>query len=204
MDIWIKNGGRRPGLIKAVLSLQHHTFVPSSLKKANENIAFEHSPFFVNTDLTDWKQPASHLRRAGVSSFGMGGTNAHVILEEAPQRDRQQMPRSAELLVLSAKSKTSLERMKEKLASQIENTPSINLADAPIRRKQEDNPWFPSDICCASREDALRVLREKARQGHWKAHAFACGETKDCFYVFWTRQSISQYGIRFVPGRALL
>lgn len=155
------------GLIKAVLSLQHHTFVPSlHFKKANENIAFDHSPFFVNTELTDWKQPASHLRRAGVSSFGMGGTNAHVILEEAPQRDRQQMPRSAELLVLSAKSKTSLERMKAKLASQIDNTPSINLADAAYTLQTGRQSFgFRQTFVAASREDALRVLTEKQGKG---------------------------------------
>ncbi|MFW5428137.1 non-ribosomal peptide synthetase/type I polyketide synthase [Bacillus pumilus] len=155
------------GLIKAVLSLQHHTFVPSlHFKKANENIAFEHSPFFVNTELTDWKQPASHLRRAGVSSFGMGGTNAHVILEEAPQRDRQQMPRSAELLVLSAKSKTSLERMKDKLVNQIENTPSINLADAAYTLQTGRQFFgFRQAFVAASREDALRVLTEKQGKG---------------------------------------
>ncbi|WP_284386014.1 type I polyketide synthase, partial [Bacillus safensis] len=155
------------GLIKAVLSLQHRTFVPSlHFKKANENIAFEDSPFFVNTELTDWKQPASHLRRAGVSSFGMGGTNAHVILEEAPQRDRQQIPRSAELLVLSAKSKTSLERMKDKLASHIENTPSINLADAAYTLQTGRQSFgFRQTFVATSREDALRVLTEKQGKG---------------------------------------
>ncbi|OLP64678.1 Polyketide synthase PksJ [Bacillus pumilus] len=155
------------GLIKAVLSLQHQTFVPSlHFKTANENIAFERSPFFVNTERTDWKQPDAHLRRAGVSSFGMGGTNAHVILEEAPKRDRQQMPRSAELLVLSAKSKTSIEKMKEKLVNQIANDPTINLADAAYTLQTGRRSYgFRQAFVAKSRDDALRVLTEKQGKG---------------------------------------
>lgn len=70
------------GLIKAVLSLKHRK-IPASLnfETPNPAINFSKSPFFVNSQLTDWSQ-ADHPRRAGVSSFGIGGTNAHVILEE--------------------------------------------------------------------------------------------------------------------------
>jgi acyl transferase domain-containing protein len=70
------------GLIKAALALKHGK-IPASLnfERPNPEIDFFNSPFFVNTELTDWK-PADHPRRAGVSSFGIGGTNAHVILEE--------------------------------------------------------------------------------------------------------------------------
>ncbi|MGG1220851.1 amino acid adenylation domain-containing protein [Priestia endophytica] len=155
------------GIIKAVLSLKHQKFVPSlHFKKANENIPFDNSPFFVNTELTDWKQPTHHLRRAGVSSFGMGGTNAHVILEEAPQRERKQMPRSSELFVLSGKSKTSIERMKEKLVKQIESTPSFNLADAAYTLQTGRRSFgFRQAFVAGSREETIRVLTEKQGKG---------------------------------------
>jgi acyl transferase domain-containing protein len=72
------------GLIKTVLAL-HHKLLPPSLhfETPNPQIDFENSPFYVNTKLSEWKANGTP-RRAGVSSFGFGGTNAHVILEEAP------------------------------------------------------------------------------------------------------------------------
>ena len=71
------------GFIKAVLSLKHAQ-VPPSLHCAtpNPNIDFGKTPFYVNTALRAW--PEREKRRAGISSFGIGGTNAHVVLEEAP------------------------------------------------------------------------------------------------------------------------
>jgi acyl transferase domain-containing protein len=70
------------GFIKAVLALKHKK-IPASLNFSNPNpeIDFSSIPFFVNAELTDWRE-SDHPRRAGVSSFGIGGTNAHVILEE--------------------------------------------------------------------------------------------------------------------------
>ena len=72
------------GFIKTVLALKNKK-IPASLhfQQPNPQIDFKNSPFYVNAALTDWPQGNS-VRRAGVSSFGIGGTNAHVILEEAP------------------------------------------------------------------------------------------------------------------------
>jgi amino acid adenylation domain-containing protein len=78
------------GLIKTTLSLWHRQLPPSiNYHSANPAIDFSGSPFFVNINLRDWTSAGP--RRAGVSSFGVGGTNVHVILEEAPQppSDRQ-------------------------------------------------------------------------------------------------------------------
>src|SRR5262249_13739933 len=72
------------GFIKPVLAL-HHKMIPASLhfQTPNPSIDFARSPFYVNTALTAWNTPALP-RRAGVNSLGIGGTNGHVILEEAP------------------------------------------------------------------------------------------------------------------------
>ena len=71
------------GLIKTVLALEHKLLPPSlHFTRPNPQIDFANSPFYVNTKLSEWKTNG-HPRRAGVSSFGIGGTNAHVILEEA-------------------------------------------------------------------------------------------------------------------------
>ncbi|MGB0384784.1 MAG: type I polyketide synthase, partial [Ardenticatenaceae bacterium] len=73
------------GLIKAVLSLKYKKFYPSlHFSTPNPRIKFEKTPFFVNTTHTEWPT-AAFARRAAVNSLGIGGTNAHLILEEAPQ-----------------------------------------------------------------------------------------------------------------------
>jgi amino acid adenylation domain-containing protein len=75
------------GLIKTALALKHRELPPSlNFKEPNPALKLEESPFYVNVSHKPW-EPASKVRRAGVSSFGIGGTNAHVILEEAPPED---------------------------------------------------------------------------------------------------------------------
>ena len=74
------------GLIKAVLMLKHKLIPPTlHFERANPNIDFANSPFYVNTRLTPWEKNGTP-RLAGVSSFGMGGTTAPVVLEAAPVR----------------------------------------------------------------------------------------------------------------------
>jgi len=73
------------GLIKTVLALKHKQIPPSlHFRQPNPNIDFDNSPFYVNTTLSEWEKNGTP-RRAGVSSFGMGGTNCHLVLEEAPE-----------------------------------------------------------------------------------------------------------------------
>ncbi len=75
------------GLIKAVLALEHREIPPSlHYRVAEPGDRIRDSPFYVNAALRDW--PSGRPRRAGVSAFGIGGTNAHVVLEEAPHADR--------------------------------------------------------------------------------------------------------------------
>jgi len=106
------------GFIKTVLALKHKQ-IPASLhfQQPNPNIDFHNSPFHVNTALTDWPQSQSP-RLAGVSSFGIGGTNAHIVLEEAPDtisaekylKPSQALPsQNLQLLVLSAKTPAALD-----------------------------------------------------------------------------------------------
>jgi phthiocerol/phenolphthiocerol synthesis type-I polyketide synthase E len=73
------------GLIKSVLALHHERIPPTAgFTRPNPRIRFEDSPFVVATELTDWPRVPGLPRRCGVSSFGIGGTNAHLVLEEAP------------------------------------------------------------------------------------------------------------------------
>jgi amino acid adenylation domain-containing protein len=117
------------GLIKTVLAL-HHKEIPPSLnfRSPNPKIDILSSPFFVNTILRPW-ETKNGLRRAGVSAFGVGGTNAHVVLEEAPSPMSGGPSRPQHLLVLSAKTHSALQMMTANLAVYLEGHPEGNLAD---------------------------------------------------------------------------
>lgn len=115
------------GFVKTVLSL-HHAEIPASLhyERPNPKIDFGKNPFRVNTALIPWKQ---EVRRAGVSSFGMGGTNAHVIVEQAPVTQAGEERREWKLLTLSAKSEEALEQATDRLAQHLEAHPESLLSD---------------------------------------------------------------------------
>ena len=119
------------GVIKTALSLMHEE-LPASLhyRSPNPAIDFARTPFVVNQELSAWPRRAGLPRRAGVSSFGVGGTNAHVVLEEAPLRAPSSPAEGPQLLLLSARSKSALETMAARLAEGLSQarTP-VNLAD---------------------------------------------------------------------------
>jgi len=117
------------GLIKTVLQLQHEKIPPLLyFKKPNPKIDFANSPFFPVTKLIDWPR-GSAPRRAGVSAFGVGGTNAHVVLEEAPAPLPTSPARPQQLLILSARTETALQAMSANLAAHLEARPEVDLAD---------------------------------------------------------------------------
>jgi amino acid adenylation domain-containing protein len=118
------------GLIKTAYALDRKLIPPSlHFEKANPKIDFEASPFFVVTQATPWK-PGPTPRRAGVSSFGVGGTNAHVVLEEAPPLASRPEPKPAQLLVLSAKTRGALDLSVGRLREHLRREPELDLADA--------------------------------------------------------------------------
>jgi non-ribosomal peptide synthase protein (TIGR01720 family) len=113
-------------LIKTVLAL-HHKSLPPSLNFAEPNPRIDFAErFFVNDRLTEWN---ASPRRAGVSSFGIGGTNAHVVLEESPVVESALSNKPSHLLVLSAKTDTALEDATAKLTQYLSDHPDANLAD---------------------------------------------------------------------------
>ncbi|MDJ0839478.1 MAG: beta-ketoacyl synthase N-terminal-like domain-containing protein [Acidobacteriota bacterium] len=120
------------GFIKAVLCLENRKLVPSLHYKApNPQIDFDSSPFYVNTELRDWTSDDSP-RRAGVSSFGIGGTNAHVILEEVNEEDlteRSGESRDQQVLTLSAATADALENRRADLKTWLQDNPDAGLAD---------------------------------------------------------------------------
>jgi len=119
------------GFIKAALALRHGV-IPATLhfERPHPALRIEQSPFRVVSRNEVWTTPDGAPRRAGVSSFGVGGTNTHVVLEQAPaQRTGSPSPRQEQLLLLSAKSAAALGRMREALAAHLEETADVSLAD---------------------------------------------------------------------------
>uniref|UniRef100_UPI0009B8455B hybrid non-ribosomal peptide synthetase/type I polyketide synthase n=1 Tax=Paenibacillus polymyxa TaxID=1406 RepID=UPI0009B8455B len=149
-------------LIKVALSLRHE-MLPASLHytKGNPAVDWANSPFYVVDKTQPWTHDQSrHPRRAGVSSFGIGGTNAHVIVEQAPAQRTSDAPSAEEVLVLSARTPSALQTMCERLAAHLEAHPSQRLSDVAFTlqqgRKAFDHRW---SAVCGSTEQALRALR---------------------------------------------
>ena len=176
------------GLIKTVLALEHRELPPSlHFRSPNPNIDFGSSPFFVNAALRAWTTEAGP-RRAGVSAFGMGGTNAHVVLEEAPaeqgvdaggaarDRGRAGVARAA-LIVVSARSERAVERAAAELARHCRTAAGEPLEGAPPELELEDAAYtlsvgrraFQHRLAVVARtwEEAAARLEESA--GPWRA-----------------------------------
>lgn len=119
------------GLIKAVLALRCRRIPPSlHFRTPNPELDYEASPFFVDASLRDWPAPPDGIRRAGVSSFGIGGTNAHVVLEEWPAAPLYTAARPIQLLPLSAPAAEGLAQSRTALAASLAADSAPALSDA--------------------------------------------------------------------------
>src|SRR5262249_42687266 len=116
-------------LIKATLAVRHGALPPTlHFEAESPAIDFAASPFYVNAKLQPW--PAGPgPRRAGVTSLGVGGTNAHVIIEEAPRRTPAAAARPFQLLGLSANSEDALDDVGDALAARLRREDAPALAD---------------------------------------------------------------------------
>ncbi|AOT10638.1 type I polyketide synthase [Pseudoalteromonas luteoviolacea] len=154
-------------VIKTVLALQHRQ-IPASLnfERPNPKIDFENSPFFVNTELREWESRMGYPLRAGVSSFGIGGTNAHIVLEEAPVVEEGDQGRSALFFPLSAKTDTALDTMKKNLAEFISNNPGVSLADVAYTLQVGRNDFeHRQGFVSSNEEQLLSQLRGESFDG---------------------------------------
>ncbi len=124
------NAGGVASVVKTILAMEHKVLPPSlNFEQPNPKIDFMNSPFYVNTKLSKWETEGFPLR-AGVSSFGIGGTNTHIILEEAPEQEPSEASkRPFQLVTLSAKTGTALEKITGNLIEFAKKNPDTNLAD---------------------------------------------------------------------------
>ncbi|MEM8486724.1 MAG: type I polyketide synthase [Bacteroidota bacterium] len=150
------------GLMKTSLALQNKVIPPSlNFETPNPNIDFKETPFVVNQELTPWE--TEHLpRRAGVSSFGVGGTNAHVVVEEAPEVKADPSKKPFHLIPLSARSSSAADQMLDRLQEFLKDNPDASLADIAYTLQMGRQTFNHSRCFVASdAAEALALLEER-------------------------------------------
>lgn len=153
------------GLIKASLALKHRKLPPSvNFVQPNPEVDFAGGPFYVNAELKEWPQRDDAPRRAAVSSFGIGGTNAHAVLEEAPELAPSGHSRGVQLLPVSAMTEQALDEYCNRLADHLEQHPQAVLADVSytLRRGRRELPLRRA-VTCGDTAGAVAALRTPAR-----------------------------------------
>jgi len=150
------------GLIKTVLALQHKQLPPTlHFAEPNPEIDLANSPFYVSAELRDWETD-SHPRRAGVSSFGLGGTNAHVVLEEASPLPPTDLGQGEHLLVLSAKTDSALKQASDCLARHLQQHPELDLADVAYTLLVGRRAFSHRQVLmCRDLDDAVTTLEKR-------------------------------------------
>ena len=159
------------GLIKATLALSHELIPPQSgFRVPNPLLELPSTPFFVNSAPLPWPRTSSP-RRAGVNAMGIGGTNVHVLLQEAPPAPAPGPRRPVELLCISARTETALSATARRLSEYLEEHPTCSLADVAytlsVGRTQHG---YRSTVVAQDVQEAIAALagaaaaRPKARR----------------------------------------
>jgi len=166
------------GFIKTVLCL-HRKLIPPTLffEKPNPKLEMENSPFYVNNTLREWRSD-KHPLRAAVSSFGLGGTNAHMVLEEAPEKDEswETESRSRQMILLSARTESALNNVTGNLVEYLRNNPGVNLANVAYTLQVGREAFeYRRKLICSDTEEAIRELSSPDSR---KVHTYFSKEKK--------------------------
>ncbi|QFS84593.1 type I polyketide synthase [Roseivivax sp. THAF197b] len=170
-------------LIKTALSLKHGQMPPSlGYEAPNPAIDFEASPFRVNDSLRDWPR-RDHPRRAGVNSLGVGGTNVHVVLEEAPERAASDAPEFPfQILTLSARSKAALDGNATRLATHLRHHPEHPLADIAYTLREGRADFTERRVVVAETHAEAATLLEKGDR--YRVHSHKALTAPDVAFLF--------------------
>jgi phthiocerol/phenolphthiocerol synthesis type-I polyketide synthase E len=146
------------GMIKAILCLQHRA-IPATLHytRANPELRLDDSPFVVQSDYGSWEWDG--VLRAGVSSFGVGGTNAHLVLEEAPRLPVRTPTNGPQVLLLSARTAEGLHQSRSDLATALSGSDPIDLADVAFTLGRRRTEPVRAAAVVNDQEQAVSVLR---------------------------------------------
>jgi len=181
------------GFMKAVLALEYQR-IPKNLhfNTLNPRISLEDTPFVIPTDIVPWSR-TSLPRRAGISSFGMSGTNAHIIVEEAPAREPIEPPNeaSAYLLPLSAKTPAALLAMAQSYAQWFARNGDVSLADVV----------YTASTRRTHHEHRLAIVVQSSADAQSALEAYVHGETRAGLAVGRTKTSEQSRVVFVFPGQ---
>lgn len=172
------------GLARAVLALEHGEIPPSiNFDAPNPALLLDRTPFYVPTTARPWPRGTTP-RRAGVSAFGVGGTNAHVVLQEAPAPRRTASgARDWQVLVLSARTGKALADAAGNLAGHLDRRDDLDIADVAYTL-QAGRSAFPvrRHVVCRDRTEAVAALRALAQPA--AAHAAGDVNARQVVFMF--------------------
>ncbi|MDF9761649.1 3-oxoacyl-(acyl-carrier-protein) synthase/thioesterase domain-containing protein/acyl carrier protein [Peribacillus simplex] len=190
-------------VIKATMVLKENT-IPKSIhyKTPNKKIDFQNSPFYVNESLQR-RNKENPLVYAGVSSLGMGGTNAHAILQKAPERITETQV-GPHILILSAKPENKLEQMIDQLQQHIKTHPNQTLSDIAytlaVGRKVFDARTY---MVCHDKEELLDECKSNQREQtnqvsetNLKTYTFSISATANRKYYVQLYNELNAYRLR--------
>jgi acyl transferase domain-containing protein/phosphopantetheinyl transferase (holo-ACP synthase) len=194
------------GFIKAVLALYHKVLPPTlNVDAPSPRLGLDRSPFYINTETRPWIHGDDTLpRRAGVNAFGFGGINAHVVVEEAPEAERETLDVEwdSEVLIFSGANRDELIGLCRRIASLLARDPAPGLADIAFSvntQRAADRPAGATlGIVARSTEDLARKL-ERAMT---RLADPACRKIKDAGGVYFFDEPLARQGkVAFVfPG----
>jgi phthiocerol/phenolphthiocerol synthesis type-I polyketide synthase E len=172
------------GLIKTTMALQHREIPPLvNFRTPNPQLELDRSPFVASAEGSVWTTTDAAPRRAGVSSFGLGGTNAHVVLEEAPQTTSESPSRGTHLLVVSAKTIAALEQTSARLADCLDAQKDLSMTDVEWTL-QAGRVAFAHRRAVVVRNTAEAVVRLQRPQHAPVLTGFHDGESRPVVFLF--------------------
>ncbi len=125
------------GLAKVLLCLKNQKLVPSlHMENINPALQLEKTPFYIVKEVEAWPSKGGRTRKAGISSFGLGGTNAHVVLEEWKEDMTVRRKQKLHLLTMSAKSEKALEQIIDQTKEMLKKIPASDINDVCFTRNR--------------------------------------------------------------------
>ncbi len=174
------------GVIKIILSMQHKKIpATANFQSANPELDIDNTPFYVNGETIDWPEIGG-TRIAGISSFGSGGTNAHLILQQASEYERETVDKEqAHVIYLSAKSQAAVGRQIAELETYTSANPSMCIADIAhtLRVGRQEESCRTSFVANSTASLSEQLLQIGARAGK-VANKNSSGIRKQIAFVF--------------------
>ncbi len=170
------------GLIKVALSLKHKTIPPTiNYSSPNPNIDFNDSPFYVNTETMDWPFFGGP-RRAGITSLGMGGTNAHVVLEEAPTSPEKDRLDTWQIVPISGKSQKALSSNCNRLVEHLKANYHERIEDIAFTLQMGRREFsYRRAIVCQNVQSLIKVLEKNQLE---EVSPCATGSSRPVVFMF--------------------